>query len=57
MIRIGIVGAGFWAKMIHIPTFQLIPGYQVVGLTSGSLENARDRGASIRNRKNLLRLP
>jgi predicted dehydrogenase len=41
MIRIGIVGAGFWAKMIHIPAFQFIPGYQVVGLTSGSLENAR----------------
>jgi predicted dehydrogenase len=41
MIRIGIVGAGFWAKMIHIPAFQSIPGYHVVGLTSGSLENAR----------------
>jgi predicted dehydrogenase len=41
MIRIGIVGAGFWAKMIHIPTFQFIPGYQVAGLTSASLENAQ----------------
>jgi predicted dehydrogenase len=41
MIRIGIVGAGFWAKMIHLPAFQRIPGYQVVGLTSGSLEKAR----------------
>jgi predicted dehydrogenase len=40
MIRIGLVGAGFWAKMIHLPTFQSIPGYQVVGLTSGSFENA-----------------
>jgi predicted dehydrogenase len=42
MIRIGIVGAGFWARMIHIPTFQSIPGYEVVGLTSGSVENAKE---------------
>ena len=41
MVRIGIVGAGFWAKMIHLPTFQSIAGYQVVGLTSGSPANAR----------------
>jgi predicted dehydrogenase len=41
MLRIGIVGAGFWAKMIHIPTFQFISGYEVVGLTSRSLEKAR----------------
>src|ERR1700676_3215751 len=42
MIRIGIVGAGFWAQMIHIPTFQSIPGYEVVGLTSGSVEKAKE---------------
>jgi predicted dehydrogenase len=41
MIRIGIVGAGFWAKMIHLPAFRSIPGYQVIGLTSGSVEKAR----------------
>src|ERR1700722_3125081 len=41
MVRIGIVGAGCWAKMVHIPTFQSIGGYQVVGLTSGSPETAR----------------
>src|SRR5580700_7012022 len=42
MIRIGIVGAGFWARMIHIPTFQSITGYEVVGLTSGSVENEKE---------------
>src|SRR5215471_5578039 len=40
MIRVGIVGAGFWARMIHIPAFQQIAGFEVIGVVSGRPERA-----------------
>lgn len=33
-IGIGIVGGGFWARLIHVPTLQRIAGYEVVGVAS-----------------------
>ena len=41
MIRVGIVGAGFWARMIHIPAFQQIAGFEVIGVVSGRPERAK----------------
>ena len=40
MIRVGIVGTGFWARMIHIPAFQQIAGFEVSGVVSGRPERA-----------------
>ncbi|MFD9901632.1 Gfo/Idh/MocA family protein [Mesorhizobium sp. NPDC059025] len=39
-IGVGIVGAGFWSKLVHIPSFQKLPGYDLVGIASGHRANA-----------------
>jgi predicted dehydrogenase len=41
MIRVGIVGSGFWARMIHIPAFQHIAGYEIIGVAAGRPERAK----------------
>lgn len=48
MIGVGIVGAGFWSRLVQIPSFQAIPGWDLVGIASGrkerALEAAREFG-------------
>ncbi len=39
-VGVGIVGAGFWSKLVHIPSFQKLPGYDLVGIASGHRANA-----------------
>lgn len=39
-IGVGIVGAGFWSKLVHIPSFQKLAGYDLVGIASGHRANA-----------------
>lgn len=39
-IGVGIVGAGFWSKLVHIPSFQRLPGFALKGIASGSRANA-----------------
>ena len=39
-IGVGIVGAGFWSKLVHIPALQLLPGFRLVGIASGHRANA-----------------
>jgi predicted dehydrogenase len=41
MIRIGMVGAGFWADLVQLPAFQRITGFEVTAITSRGIENAR----------------
>jgi predicted dehydrogenase len=41
MIRVGIEGSGFWARMVHIPAFQHIAGYEVVAVVAGRPERAK----------------
>jgi len=41
MIRVGIVGSGFWARMVHIPAFQHIAGYEVIAVVAGRPERAK----------------
>lgn len=41
MIRVGIVGSGFWARMVHIPAFQHIAGYEIMGVVAGRPERAK----------------
>jgi predicted dehydrogenase len=45
MIRVGIVGSGFWARMIHIPAFQHVAGYEVIGVVAGRPERAEATAA------------
>ena len=40
MIRIGVVGTGFWASTVHIPALQRVAGLEVVGVVSGHATNA-----------------
>jgi predicted dehydrogenase len=45
-IRVGVVGAGFWATEMHLPAFQKLSGVRVVGIcaeTKGSAERAAAR--------------
>jgi predicted dehydrogenase len=51
MIRIGMVGAGFWANLVQLPAFQKIPGFEVTAIASGRLENARNAAAKFGIRK------
>jgi predicted dehydrogenase len=51
MIRVGIVGSGFWARMIHIPAFQHIAGYELVGVVAGRPERAKATAAEFGIRK------
>lgn len=39
-VGVGIVGAGFWSKLVHIPSFQKLAGYDLVGIASGHRANA-----------------
>jgi predicted dehydrogenase len=45
MIGVGIVGAGFWPRLVQIPAFQSIPGWKVVGVASGRRTNAETLAA------------
>lgn len=40
MVGVGIVGAGFWPRLVQIPAFQSIPGWDVVGVASARRESA-----------------
>jgi predicted dehydrogenase len=39
-IRVGIIGAGNWAKYGHIPALQALEGFEVVGVSSRKQETA-----------------
>jgi predicted dehydrogenase len=40
--RVGLVGVGSWARYGHIPALRLLPGYEIVAVSSRSLEKARE---------------
>jgi predicted dehydrogenase len=41
-IRVGLVGVGNWARYGHIPALRLLPEYEIVAVSSRSLEKARE---------------
>ncbi|WP_263381203.1 Gfo/Idh/MocA family protein [Granulicella arctica] len=43
-IRVGLVGVGNWARYGHIPALKLFPEYEIVAVSSRSLEKAREIG-------------
>ena len=43
-IRIGLVGVGNWARYGHIPALKLLPEYDLVAVSSRSLEKAKEIG-------------
>ncbi|CAN5485476.1 Gfo/Idh/MocA family oxidoreductase [soil metagenome] len=51
MIGVGIVGAGFWSRLVQVPSFQSIPGWDLVGIASGHRQNAADLAAEFGIRK------
>jgi predicted dehydrogenase len=42
MIKIGMVGTGFWADLVQLPAFQKIPGLAVTAIASRAIERARN---------------
>jgi predicted dehydrogenase len=42
IIRVGLVGVGNWARYGHIPALKLLPEYEIVAVSSRSLDKARD---------------
>lgn len=40
-VGVGIVGAGFWSKLVHIPALQRLPGFAIVGVASSTEANAK----------------
>lgn len=40
MIRVGIVGAGYWPRLVQLPAFQSIPGWHVSGIAAGRRQSA-----------------
>jgi predicted dehydrogenase len=48
MIRVGMVGAGFWTDLVQLPAFQKISGFEVIAITSARIENARRVAARFR---------
>ena len=40
-IGVGIVGAGFWSKLVHIPSFQRLAGFKLIGVASSNEANAK----------------
>jgi predicted dehydrogenase len=45
MIRIGMVGAGFWADLVQLPAFHQISGLDVIAITSRGIGRARQAAA------------
>ena len=45
MIRIGMVGAGFWADLVQLPAFRQISGLEVIAITSRGIGHARQAAA------------
>ncbi len=41
MIGVGMVGTGFWAKMVQLPVFDQMPDFKVMGILSRQPANAR----------------
>jgi len=41
MIRVGMVGAGFWADLVQLPAFHQIPGFKISAIASRRVEHAR----------------
>lgn len=39
-MRVGIVGAGFWPRLVQLPAFRSIPGWEVTGIASGRRASA-----------------
>lgn len=40
-IRVGMIGAGNWAKYGHIPSLKLLPDYELTAIHSRSGDNAK----------------
>jgi predicted dehydrogenase len=51
MIRIGMVGAGFWAGLVQLPAFHKISGVEVTAIASREIDNARQAAAKFGIRK------
>ena len=43
-IRVGLVGVGNWARYGHVPALKLLPEYDIVAVSSRSLEKAKEIG-------------
>jgi predicted dehydrogenase len=41
-VRVGLAGVGNWARYGHIPALRLLPEYEIVAVSSRSLEKARE---------------
>jgi predicted dehydrogenase len=52
MIRIGMVGAGFWADLVQLPAFHQISGLEVIAITSRGIDHARQAAAKFGIPKN-----
>lgn len=50
-MRVGVVGAGFWPRLVQIPAFLSIPGWDVVGIASGRRASAEALAAEFGIRK------
>jgi predicted dehydrogenase len=48
MIRVGVVGSGFWAGMVHLPALQRVPDFEVIGVASAHFANAQATAAKFR---------
>lgn len=44
-LGVGIVGAGFWPRLVQVPAFRSIPGWRVVGVASGHRPRAESLAA------------
>ena len=45
MIKIGMVGAGFWADLVQLPAFKQISGFELTAIASRGIESARSAAA------------
>jgi predicted dehydrogenase len=51
MIRVGVVGAGFWSTLVHLPALAAIRDFEVVGIAAGHTASAAAAGHSFGLRK------
>jgi predicted dehydrogenase len=48
MIRVGVVGSGFWAGMVHLPVLQRVADFEVIGVASASYAKAQAAATKFR---------